>query len=76
MSLADVAFTPYVNRLDQLQLAFMWDKRPKVAQWFETMRARPSFAKAYDGFMAKPVIDTMRDKGKEASPKVREILAG
>ena len=76
MSLADIAFTPYVNRLDQLQLAFMWDKRPKVAAWFDTMRARPSYAKAYQGWMAKPVEDTMREKGREAQPRVRQILAG
>ncbi len=75
-SLADIAFTPYVNRLDQLQLAHMWDDRPKVARWFDTVRARPSFATAYDGFMAKPVLDVMREKGKEAGPQVKQILAG
>jgi glutathione S-transferase len=75
-SLADIAYTPYVNRLDQLQLAHLWDKRPKVAAWFDTVRARPSFAKAYDAFMAKPVLDVMRDKGQEATAKVRQILAG
>ena len=75
-SLADMAFTPYVNRLEQLQLSHMWDKRPKVAAWFDATRARPSFKKAYDGFMAKPVLDVMLDKGKEATPKVKAILAG
>ncbi len=74
-SLADIAYTPYVNRLEQLQLAHMWDKRPKVAAWFDTVRARPSFKKAYDGFMAKPVLDVMREKGIEAGPQVRQILA-
>ncbi|MGE0626955.1 MAG: glutathione S-transferase family protein [Hyphomicrobiaceae bacterium] len=75
MSLADIAFTPYVNRLDQLQMAFMWDGRPKVAQWFETMRARPSYAKAYSGWMAKPVLDTMREKGNEAQPRLKQIVS-
>ena len=74
-SLADIAFTPYVNRLEQLQLQHMWAKRPQVARWFGAVRARPSFAVAYDGFMAKPVLDVMRDKGIEAEPMVREILA-
>lgn len=74
MSLADIAFTPYVNRLDQLQLAHMWSKRPKVAVWFETMRNRASVKKAYDGWMVKPVIDTMREKGAEATPRIQQIL--
>ncbi len=76
LSLADIAFTPYVNRLDQLQLAHMWDTRPKVAAWFETMRNRPAVQKAYDGWMVKPVIDTMRDKGAEVTTHVKQILAG
>ena len=75
-SLADMAFLPYVNRLDQLQLAHMWSNRPKVAAWFDTMRARPAVKKAYDGWMAKPVLDTMREKGQEATPRVKQILAG
>jgi glutathione S-transferase len=75
-SLADIAYTPYVNRLDQLQLAHMWDKRPKVAAWFDTVCARPSFKTSYDGFMAKPVLDVMRDKGEAATAQVRQILAG
>lgn len=74
VSLADIAFTPYVNRLDQLSMAFMWDKRPKVAAWFDTMRARPAFAKAYDGWMVKPVIDTMRDRGLEAASHIKQVL--
>lgn len=74
-SLADIAYTPYVNRLDQLQLAHMWGARPKVGRWFDTVRARPSFAMAYDGFMAKPVLDVMREKGLEATAQVKDILA-
>ena len=75
MSLADIAFTPYTNRLDQLQLSFMWDQRPKVAQWFETMRARPSFATAYDGWMKQPVLDLMRTEGNKAQSRIRELAA-
>lgn len=75
-SLADIAFTPYVNRLDQLQLAHMWADRRNVAKWFAAAKARPSYAKAYDGFMVKPVLDVMRDKGEAATPHVKRILAG
>lgn len=73
-SLADIAFTPYVNRLDQLQLSHMWAARPHVANWFDTVRARPSFSTAYNGFMAPPVLGVMREKGLEARAKVEEIL--
>jgi glutathione S-transferase len=74
-SLADIAFTPYVNRLDQLQLSHMWAQRPRVTAWLATVRARPSYAVAYDGFMAQPVLDVMRAKGLEATAKVKAILS-
>jgi glutathione S-transferase len=33
-SLADIAVTPYVNRLDMLGMASMWEgKRPRVTEW-------------------------------------------
>jgi glutathione S-transferase len=74
-SLADVAFAPYVTRLDHLQMAWMWDRRPKVADWLDRVRARPSYAHAYDKWLAKPVIDIMREKGKEATGRVKQILS-
>lgn len=73
-TLADVAFTPYVTRLDQLQMSWMWAKHPKVAAWYDAVRARPSYEKSFGTWLAKPVIDTMRDKGAEVAPRVKQIL--
>lgn len=74
-TLADIAFTPYINRLDQLQLGFMWDKRPKVADWYARVQARPSFEQAFGSWLDKPVLDSMRDNGMKAAPRVKAILA-
>ena len=70
---ADIAATPYVWRLDKLKLARLWESRPGVTQWYERMRARPSFKTAVDGWVSA------EDLGRYASqpdpwPKVREIL--
>jgi len=73
-TLADVAFTPYVTRLDQLQMSWMWDKRPKVAAWYDAVRARASYDTSFGTWLAKPVIDTMREKGAEVAPRVKQIL--
>lgn len=40
-TLADIAMTPYVNRLDMLGMSEMWTRaRPRVAQWLPTKRRR------------------------------------
>ena len=45
-SLADIAATPYMVRLEMLKLARMWDHKPGVAQWWERIKARPSYGTA------------------------------
>ena len=47
-SLADIAVTPYVNRLDMLGMAPMWEgKRPHVTEWFNRIKARAAFKPAF-----------------------------
>ncbi len=43
-SLADAALTPYIHRLWALGCEELWTAtRPRVGDWYEKMRARPSF---------------------------------
>lgn len=43
-SLADAAATPYINRLRMLDLLDLFTvNRPRVCDWFDRVRARPSF---------------------------------
>jgi len=44
-SLADAAVMPYILRLDLLKLARMWERLPRIGDWYERMRARPSVKK-------------------------------
>jgi glutathione S-transferase len=75
-SLADACVTPFINRLDMLQLGFMWtEKRPHVTDWFERIKARPWFVPMMFGFIPPKLKDLMKEKGLEAQPKARAILA-
>lgn len=46
-SIADIVLIPTIVRLDDIELSDMWANRPRVAAWFDAVRARPSFATAY-----------------------------
>lgn len=74
-SLADVAMTPYVVRLDQLSLAWMWDRRPGVARWYAAIRARPNFGGLAD-YVEQSYLDIMNEHAEELRPKVTAALAG
>lgn len=77
-SLAECAIAPYVLRLDRLGLARMWDKHPRVADWYARLQARPSWAEAITAF---PVLgdgdydDDLKSKGVDVWPKVKSLLA-
>ena len=75
-SLAEVGAIPFVNRLDMLQLSGMWTaSRPHLTDWWERVKARPMFEGAMFKYVPPDLRQLMTDKGKEAWPQVKAILA-
>jgi glutathione S-transferase len=75
-SLADAAITPYVLRAQLLGMAALWvDSRPNLTQWFERIRARPSFEEAVAGVMTDTDRERLTVPAHQTWPHIREILA-
>ena len=76
LSLADIAVTPYVNRLDMLGMSEMWTvRRPRVADWFARIKARPAFKPALLDWCPKDLTDDLKTFGQQSWPSVQRILA-
>jgi glutathione S-transferase len=45
-SLADIALAPMIDRIEYLALAGLWQGHPRLRDWIEGVKARPSFAMA------------------------------
>jgi glutathione S-transferase len=74
-SLAEVGVIPYVNRLDMLQLSGLWtETRPHLADWWQRVKARPSFEPAMLKYVPSALVELMRTRGTEAWPTVRAIV--
>ncbi len=76
-SLADCAILPYIRRLDNLALGWMWTDDPArqpLMDWYNRCRDRKSFGTA----IIKPVSDEklqfLRKHGVEARPAIEKIL--
>ena len=69
-SLGDIAVTPYIVRLDRLGLRKMWDKRPRVSDWYERVQARPSFSAAITAFRSDAYDDKLSKHGIDIWPQV------
>ncbi len=74
-SLADVAVTPYINRLEALNLLTVWkDVAPRVFNWFEQIRQRPSFQSAIVAYLTDADILQFTNLGDSGAIRAREIL--
>jgi glutathione S-transferase len=74
-SIADAAFTPYVVRLDHLDVLGLVDSTPRVADWYRRIKARPSFDNAIVRWENAGYLDLMKRQGRENWPKIKEIAA-
>src|SRR6266849_4117300 len=73
-SLADVAFTPYLARLEHLDISGMTGERHRVADWYRRCKARPSFHDAIAKRENADYLHLMRRRGAECWPQIQEIV--
>ena len=72
-TLADIEITPYVERIDRLGLARMWEGRPHLEDWFKRVKARPSFS-AISDYPPADFDDTGRD-GLKDWLRIKKLIA-
>ncbi len=75
-SLADIDVIPYIWRLANLQLDFMWMNSRRVRDWFERVTVRAAFRKSIAEPAIPEWIETMRATGAEAKATIVAILEG
>lgn len=74
-SLADIALIPYIQRLADLHLGFLWDRRPHVARWLEASQARPSYKRGLADQRLPGWVAAFDAHGKASAAQVRAALA-
>lgn len=72
--LADIAYAPYMTRLDHLQMAPMWDKRPRVADWYGRLRLRKGYQDGLARWFNAKYLSLMEDKGRQEWAVIAEII--
>ena len=74
LTLADVAYAPYITRLDHLKFLGLLDKNPRTAGWYERMRSRDSYRTALAAQFNAKYLPLMDEKGSAAWPRVKELV--
>ena len=73
-SLADAAWTPYLNRFDHLGLTHFWDKLDRTSAWWERLQMRASFNHAITAVEKPDRVALMKEKAAEAKPRISRWL--
>lgn len=73
--LADAAILPYVLRLDHLAMTPLLAStaRPGLSDWYERVRARPSFETAVAQWAPEFAVEILRSNGEAAWPQVAAL---
>jgi glutathione S-transferase len=74
-SLADIAYAPYVTRLDHLQLSQLWARRPNVAAWYARLQERGGYRDGLVRWFNPKYLSLMEEKGLAARSMIEEIVA-
>ena len=74
-SLADIALTPYVTRLDMMNMSEMWTEiRPNLTNWFERIRARPTYKPQLRDWCPPDLTNDLATFGAQSWPEVKRML--
>jgi glutathione S-transferase len=73
-TLADVAMLPYVCRLEDLNMSWMWDgARTSIGSWLDRCKARANYSGIAD-YLDPKYLQLMKASGSELRGKVQAIL--
>ncbi len=73
-SLADVAYAPYLTRLEHLRMRELWMERPHLANWFERVRNREAYKVALEQWFNAKYLSLMEEKGEREWPAIARII--
>jgi glutathione S-transferase len=69
--MTDVALLAYIDRLDRIAMSGLWHNRmPRITEWLEAGRARPSYARAMDRYVTAEAHAKARAVGERFWPEI------
>jgi len=74
--IADIALTPYVNRLAMMSMRGLWEngRLPNVSAWFERIEAMPDFKPSFIDWVPEDLTNDLRENGAKSWPEVAKIV--
>lgn len=73
-SLADADYTPYLQRMEDLGLSWLWKQKPALTDWYARVRTRSSFSAVVDDWVSAKDRRAVAHRAYELSSIFQSIL--
>ena len=75
LTLADIGLMPYMLRLSDLQMEFLWAPYPRIATWLAALQSRPAYATAVAAHRDSFWLQKFAETGANAKVDIERIAA-
>ena len=74
LTLADIAFAPYVTRLEHLGMQGLWEEKPSFRDWYQRLKATEGYRVGLADWFNPDFLVLMSENGQQAWPRVAQML--
>ena len=75
LTIADIVYSPYITRLDHLNMQYLWADKPGVTAWYEAIQKTEGYQKGLQAVFSEAFITNLGTAGDIYADKIAEIAA-
>ena len=73
LTLADLAYLPYMCRFEHLHMTEIWSRYPAVASWFDRCKKTAGYRKGIEAWLNPKYLELMKERGLATKASLRGL---
>jgi len=73
LTLADLAYLPYMCRFEHLHMMEIWSRYPAVASWFDRCKQTAGYRKGIEAWLNPKYLELMKERGVATKAGIRGL---
>jgi glutathione S-transferase len=74
LTLADLAYLPYMCRFEHLHMTEIWSRYPAVASWFDRCKQTAGYRDGIEAWLNPKYLELMRERGVATKAGIRDLV--
>lgn len=73
LSLADLSYAPYITRLENLNMDWLWKDRPCFGEWYQRIQSRPTYQNEIIDWLDENELPIITENGKVLREVIQQL---